>query len=98
MIMLKLIACHLLGDYFLQTDYLAREKCDSFYCLLIHCFLYCVPFYLVFQSDIPFLIVLFISHVFIDGLKIEKQINAKTDQVLHYIVLIVLQILYFIFY
>lgn len=54
--MIKLILCHLIGDYVLQCDFIAKS-----------------------------------NHVIIDLLKARyKKIDYKTDQILHYIVLVIL--------
>lgn len=44
----RLVLCHLVGDYVLQSDFLAKTKGESWYHLLVHCLLYCLPFYLAF--------------------------------------------------
>lgn len=80
----KLIICHLIGDYVLQIDFIAKTKGDNFYHLLVHCFLYTVPFYLYFGFDVR-LIVLLISHIIIDVQKAKfKAISYTRDQILHY--------------
>lgn len=81
-----LILCHLLGDYFLQIDFIAKTKGDNFYHLLVHCGLYLVPFY-VFFGLTWHLIAVFVLHVIVDTLKCRKRINYITDQVLHYVTL-----------
>lgn len=84
---LELIFCHLIGDYVLQCDYIAKTKGDNWYHLLVHCVLYCVPFYVVFGLtwQLPFV---FVTHVYIDALKARyKKINYITDQILHYIIM-----------
>lgn len=95
----KLILCHLLGDYVLQVDYLAKTKGDNFYHLLAHCFLYAVPFYICF-GFVWQLIPLISLHIIIDLLKAkkihifiypkgnQKQIYVMPywlDQLLHYL-------------
>lgn len=88
--MIKLILCHLLGDYVLQCDFIAKSKGYNLYHMFVHCALYCVPFYFIF--DISFkLLFLFITHIVIDLLKARyKVIDYKTDQILHYVVLVIL--------
>ncbi len=81
----KLILCHLLGDYVLQIDYLAKTKGNNFYHLLAHCFLYAVPFYICF-GFIWQLIPLISLHIIIDLLKARyKLIPYWLDQLLHYL-------------
>ena len=85
----KLIICHLIGDYVLQNDYIAKTKGENMYHLLVHCFLYALPFYIVFGFDgrIPLIIS---THIIIDNLKARHNaISYVTDQVLHYLVLLI---------
>lgn len=83
---LQIIFCHLIGDYVLQIDYIAQTKGKSWYHLLVHCFLYCVPFYVCFGHDWK-LYCLLLSHIIIDALKARyNKINYATDQILHYVI------------
>lgn len=85
-IILVLISCHLIGDYVLQIDFIAKSKGTNIYHLLVHCFLYCVPFYIVFGVCWQ-LAVLFITHIIIDLLKARyKLIPYWLDQVLHHVI------------
>lgn len=88
--MIELIMCHLIGDYVLQVDFIAKSKGDNLYHMFVHCALYCVPFYFIFGVSFK-LLFLFVTHVIIDSLKARyKMIDYKTDQILHYIVLVIL--------
>ena len=81
---IKLILCHLVGDYVLQIDFIAKSKGSNIYHLLVHCLLYCLPFYIVFGLTWQ-LIPLLILHIIIDLLKARyKLIPYWLDQVLHY--------------
>ena len=46
--LLILIFCHLVGDYVLQSNFLAVTKGENWYHLFVHCALYCLPFFIVF--------------------------------------------------
>lgn len=82
-----LIVCHLIGDYCLQTDFLARTKGQNWYHLLAHCALYVVPFYVVFGWCWQ-LGVVFVSHMIVDVLKARYyKISYHLDQTIHYAVL-----------
>ena len=84
-----LVMCHIVGDYVLQTDFIAKTKGENWYHLVVHCLLYCVPFYFVFGWCWQ-LYVVFLAHVVVDSLKARwKVINYVTDQVLHYCTLAV---------
>lgn len=92
-LLLKIVFCHLVGDYVLQCDFIAKTKGENWYHLFVHCILYCLPFYVVFGLTWE-LVVLFLTHVIIDALKARYEvISYKTDQVLHYYVVM---LLYFI--
>lgn len=88
--MIELILCHLIGDYVLQCDFIAKSKGDNFYHMFVHCALYCAPFYFLFGVSWQ-LAFIFITHVIIDLLKARyKKIDYKTDQILHYVVIAIL--------
>lgn len=88
--MIELILCHLIGDYVLQVDFIAKSKGDNLYHMFVHCALYCTPFYFLFGVSWQLAFV-FITHVIIDLLKARyKKIDYKTDQILHYVVLAIL--------
>ena len=79
-----IIMAHAFGDYFLQTDYLAKNKATDLYILLIHCILYCVPFVFIFGITWQ-LIPLFLLHVLFDWLKAsKKKTTLLVDQLVHY--------------
>lgn len=79
-----LILCHLVGDYVLQIDFIAKSKGTNVYHLLVHCLLYCLPFYIAF-GFVWKLIPLLVSHIIIDLLKARyKLIPYWYDQALHY--------------
>jgi len=91
---LTLIACHLVGDYVLQSDYIARTKGENLYHLFIHSFLYTLPFYVVFSWNWV-LLVIFVMHALIDSLKARwKLIGYAVDQIAHYVVLLFAMVIY----
>lgn len=81
------IGCHFIGDYVLQGDYIAQTKGTNWYHMFIHCFLYCIPFCLCFDMSYIAMIVLFLTHFYIDTLKARYHtIGYASDQILHYII------------
>lgn len=83
---LKIIICHIVGDYFLQTDYMASNKGKDLYLLFVHCVCYCIPF-LVLYGFVWQIALIFTVHIVVDSLKARyKKINLLTDQIIHYIV------------
>lgn len=86
---LIIILCHLVGDYVLQVDFIAKTKGTNWYHLFVHCALYVLPFYIVFGLTWQ-LGFLFVAHMIIDPLKARyNKINYVTDQILHYVVALV---------
>lgn len=86
----KLVACHMLGDYALQPDFLARTKGENWWHLLAHCVLYVVPFTVVFGVD-QRICWLLVSHALIDALKARWHvIGYAQDQTAHILVMIAL--------
>jgi len=84
---IKLIMCHLLGDYVLQMSFIAETKGNNWYHLFVHCALYCLPFFIAFGLGWQ-LAVIFATHMIIDPLKARYgKINYITDQILHYSVM-----------
>lgn len=84
-LLFKLVICHLVGDYVLQIDFIAKSKGNNVYHLLVHCLLYCLPFYIAF-GFVWQLIPLLILHILIDLLKAKYKIMPYwLDQVLHYL-------------
>lgn len=87
---INLVLCHLIGDYVLQSDYIAKTKGENWYHLFVHSALYCVPFILIFGSSLlNHIFALFLTHMYIDAMKARyKKIGYAMDQILHYWVLI----------
>lgn len=84
------VLCHLIGDYVLQGDFIAKTKGSNWYHLFVHCALYCVPFVLVYGLDWRTAL-LFATHMMIDPLKARwNKISYCTDQVLHYVIALLL--------
>lgn len=88
-LIITLIFCHLIGDYVLQTDFIAKTKGTNWYHLIVHCVLYCVPFFVTYGLTWQLLFI-FVTHMIIDPLKAKyNKINYVTDQSLHYIAMLV---------
>lgn len=78
-----LIICHFIGDYVLQSDFIAKTKGSNTWHMLVHAFLYIVPFCFAIGWCWQVNVIL-ISHYIIDTLKARyKLISYATDQVLH---------------
>lgn len=86
----KLLISHCLGDYCLQTAFLVEAKGTlngfQIFHLLVHSLLYITPFiFLVDSGSISIShLILFVSHVIIDGLKTCGKLSFAQDQALHF--------------
>ena len=84
-----LIFCHLIGDYVLQNDFIAKSKGGNWYHLIVHCVLYCFPFFVFFGLTWELLFVFFM-HMIIDASKARYHIiSYAEDQIFHYIVMLI---------
>ena len=96
--LLKLLMAHSLGDYFLQTNYLAMNKGKDNYILCIHAILYTFAVALIFGNEISQLWywLILLIHIPVDYIKARgitpKKIGDKNalilDQVIHYLTLV----------
>lgn len=96
--LLKILFAHSLGDYFLQTDYLAINKGKDNYILCIHAILYTFAISLIFGNEISQLWywLILLTHILVDYIKargITPEIigdkNALIlDQIIHFLTLI----------
>ena len=85
----KLIICHLIGDYVLQTDFIAKTKGTNWYHLFVHCGLYVGPFIVVFGFSWKILFLL-TAHMIVDPLKASwNKITYVQDQLIHYLTMII---------
>ena len=79
----KLIACHFVGDYALQIDFIAKSKGSNLWHMIAHCVLYTVPFAIVFGTDWRIDVIL-AMHFIVDSFKARwHKIGYASDQILH---------------
>lgn len=71
------IICHLIGDYFLQNNWMALNKTRNPLACIVHCFLYTLPF-LFITTNIYQLLLIFTAHIIVDGSNIVKGISSIT--------------------
>lgn len=98
-----ILLCHIIGDFYLQTNKIAEEKKKNKWFLLLHCFLYVIPLHLVMfllrnnlVSIILSMTIIGGTHYIIDRLKVgfeniercPKHYLFLIDQILHIISLI----------
>ena len=78
-----ILMAHMLGDYVLQTDFLAKTKGKNWWHMIAHCITYTLPFAILISPDwrVGFL---FATHIVIDTLKARlNKIDYWEDQFLH---------------
>ena len=88
-----IVICHLIGDYVLQIDFIAKTKGENWYHLFVHSALYVVPFYFAFGWGMNGfeLGLLLGSHFLIDASKARwNKISYFCDQCWHYTIAILL--------
>lgn len=87
--LVTLLFCHLVGDYILQTSFIAGTKGSNWYHLFVHCTLYCLPFLAMFGYSWGIML-LFVAHMIIDTLKARyTKISYPEDQIIHYLTILV---------
>lgn len=88
--MLKLIACHFLGDVAFQTQWLAQGKAVNWWIRLVHSATYTAPFILFTKTPTLGSLLLFLSHFVIDSLSAKQIIpSIFIDQALHFVVIFI---------
>lgn len=70
----ELIA-HLLGDYALQSDWMAQEKTKRWGVAIVHAVVYSLPFLLLCTPSFAALTVMAVTHMVIDRLRLAKYIS-----------------------
>jgi hypothetical protein len=102
MIALQLLACHMLGDFILQTDAQAREKFSNWRARAVHVTTYSLPFVIVALLHggtplrmVAFMALLWSSHFVIDMRRWKKPdaplwLQIAADQTLHIVVLAII--------
>lgn len=73
------IICHLVGDYIIQTDWMAQKKTVSSKAALIHAVTYTLPFLFLTQNTIP-LLVICLTHFLIDRFRLAKYVCWAKNQ------------------
>lgn len=68
-----IVLAHLVGDYWLQSDWMASEKVRDSTAAFVHAFTYTLPFLFVTQS-LDALAVVMISHFVIDRWRLAKRL------------------------
>jgi hypothetical protein len=65
------LVCHALGDYLLQSDWMALEKTKRLWVALLHALAYSIPFLMLIPS-MPAMAVIIGSHAIIDRYRLAR--------------------------
>lgn len=74
-----ILVAHLVGDYLLQSHWMAVEKVNKWLPAIVHGIVYTLPFLFITQS-IPALLVIAGTHVVIDHYRLAKHISWFKNQ------------------
>lgn len=67
------LICHALGDYVLQSDWMANQKTKSHIPALVHAFAYSIPFWFLKPSPLA-LVVIISTHFVIDRWRLARYV------------------------
>lgn len=86
-----LLACHFVGDFAFQTEYLASNKGKSWVVNFIHAAVYTATFVIFAKVSVAFTALLLISHFIVDPLKSRYKIvkHLWIDQLIHIAIIVV---------
>ena len=89
--LLFLVACHFVGDFPFQGDWLGINKGKSWELMFYHCAIYAGTFVIFAHAGLLFASILFISHMIIDPLKARWHFikHIWIDQLLHVAVIVI---------
>lgn len=74
-----IFVAHLVGDYVLQTDWMAGEKTKRWLPAFVHGFVYMLPFLVVTQSPLA-LLTIALTHVVIDRFRLARYVIWFSNQ------------------
>ena len=73
------ILCHLVGDYILQSSWMAHRKTSNWDVALLHAFFYMLPFLFLGPSPVAILVIS-LTHAAIDRYRLAKYIVVLHDK------------------
>jgi hypothetical protein len=68
------LLAHLLGDYVLQSDWMAQEKTRRWGVAIVHAVVYSLPFLLLCSPSLEAMAVIIPTHAVIDRLRLAKYV------------------------
>ena len=75
------LLCHAIGDYVIQSHWMATEKTKRWSVALIHAASYALPF-LLLRPSLAALAVMVFTHALIDRYRLAKYVSAVKNRVL----------------
>lgn len=75
-----ILLAHLVGDYLLQTEYMANAKLRSWLWALVHGFVYTLPFVFITQSPWA-LLTIALTHAIIDRYRLARYVVWFRNQI-----------------
>jgi hypothetical protein len=93
------LACHFMGDFAFQSDWMSANKGKSWEVNVYHAATYTAVFVLFARATPATIAAIFITHFLIDPLKTRYHVIKPiwVDQALHFVVIFALLALYFAF-
>jgi hypothetical protein len=73
MFSIQQLICHLIGDYVIQSSWMANEKIKKSYVAAIHSLIYSLPFLLLGISLVAWIAIV-IPHFFIDRFRLARHV------------------------
>ena len=87
-----LVIAHLIGDFYFQTNGMAKEKQSSFKILLLHCLIYTITIYITIYiltgqviANLCMAAIIGLAHIFVDYIKMEYEKNHQKAKVILFI-------------
>lgn len=68
------LVLHVLGDYILQNEWIAKNKLTNLYVSVLHALLYVLPFVIVFNPDFLAILVMTSTHSIIDRFRLARYV------------------------
>jgi hypothetical protein len=73
--MFSLALAHFIGDFVLQSTFIAERKLQNFLVCIFHVLVYSIPFYFLVSTNWTFLGVIAITHLIMDFLRIAEFVS-----------------------
>ena len=67
------LLCHLVGDYLIQSHWMANTKTTSWWVAILHGVTYTLPFLIITQRPLP-LFVIACTHIYIDHYRLARYV------------------------